>query len=243
MCPDLDIQNIAHPCPAKKVIPSWFAKMSKYLDEKSVNFLNYSQDKAKSLVISRNQSPVTLSTVKTCVPVQDMLTSGYIIPVIADMVAEINKEAGIHNFSWKYPGDFISTHPPEQFPDSPIEKATEGRAALKYNNSWQIVTPPGYSTLYLPPPYRENKITILPAIVDTDKHHSVNFPFIWTGPEGDVVIDKGEPVALAIPFKREAWKHEIVGVPQDQLHQQDRKFHSRLFSIYRKERWTKKHFD
>jgi len=53
-------------------------------------------------------------------------------------------------------------------------------------------------------------IDILPAIVDTDNYHEVNFPFFFTETEdGDYFIPRGTPIAQVLPFKRDDFEMEM----------------------------------
>lgn len=53
----------------------------------------------------------------------------------------------------------------------------------KIKNPWTIITPPGYSCLFVSPLNNsDDRFTILPGIVDTDKYTlEVNFPFVVNG--------------------------------------------------------------
>jgi hypothetical protein len=66
------------------------------------------------------------------------------------------------------------------------------------------------------------------GVVETDTwYRPVHFPALCTmRPGTQVKLDKGTPLAQAIPFKREAWRSAL----QDNLHE------------YRDAHWTKKEY-
>ena len=77
------------------------------------------------------------------------------------------------------------------------------RDSYKLTNPWKIVTPKGWSCLYITPQHRDDiPIKIISGVVDTDIYpHPVNFPFfINKGFAGTVNI--GTPIVQVIPFKR-----------------------------------------
>jgi hypothetical protein len=80
------------------------------------------------------------------------------------------------------------------------------RPPCKFHNFWTIVTPPGWSCLFVSPLNRPNGIfEVISGIVDTDSYTApVHFPFFATGPDGLHVIEKGSPMVQVIPFRRDA---------------------------------------
>ena len=192
------------PEPIKKVIPEWY----KELDNTAVKKNMFEVDGLK---------PVR--TIKRCVPVQDYLTSGYVIKNICDiklargLLNQGTKEV-VHTYAHlakEAELPVLSTHLEKQFPlylDG-IEKTM-----LKFNNFFTIKTPPGYSCLFYQPFYLfESRFTILPAIVDTDTFEEpVSFPFyINNRPESEyeIFIEAGAPLMCVLPFKRDEWNMTI----------------------------------
>ena len=243
-----DVAHFLPPAPASHYIPDWYKKISKNvrLDLTGTKYdsNDYDYKKHKEHVICRSGKVNTTGTVKTCMPMRDMLTTGYIVPLWVDWAAEINFEKNLQNFSWTYPctWEVISTHHRGQFEGCPVEKNVVNDTLLKLNCPWRFKTPPGYSTLFIPPPVRELKFEIVPAIVDTDTQHEVNFPFSYVGPDGDYVISKGEPLILAIPFKREKWSHIVRAETEKEMNKDKLQFSTSLHSFYRNNRWHKKVF-
>tara|TARA_R100000657_G_C4636562_1_gene83360 strand:- start:88 stop:825 length:738 start_codon:yes stop_codon:yes gene_type:complete len=192
------------PVPVNKFIPEWYKKMSKNTLSKEEN------PRQLPKIINENGLPRNCQTVKECPPIRDYLCSGYIIPLWADLLISKNQETGIERYSWA-DGDkkMIEIHPFDQFKGSMFEEhASIHGGMFKLNCPWFIKTPPGYSCFFFSPYYHNSSIEILPAIVDTDGHHEVNFPFILRE-TGENIIEMGEPIIQVFPFKRESWSHEI----------------------------------
>ena len=201
--------NIDPPIPATKCVPDYYKKMP--------------IDCTPPKVENNNRLSVGKS-VKACIPIRDLLTAGYILPLWEELFIE----KSVHNesvdgrvFAFANAGEgrgqdplaVIEGHGMIQVVNSPLakkarDKETGGRIP-KLSTPWSFYTPPGYSCLFLPPQYRENRIEILPAIVDTDKWHLAQFPFLYNGFMDKETVPIGEPIVQVIPFKRENWKVKV----------------------------------
>jgi hypothetical protein len=190
---------IPEPQPANKFVPKWYKEMS------------VSQEKNKPPVFSEFGILSSTKSLKTCIPVRDYITSGYIIPLYTDLAVDKNEKEDRLNFNWgSLDFDPITYHYKKQIEGSHVEKHTIGGRLYKVNNPWRIQTPKGYSCLFLPVQYREESFfDILPAIVDTDGNHEINFPFVFTGKDGHYTVHRGSPLVQVIPFKRDNWKMEL----------------------------------
>jgi len=151
-------------------------------------------------------------TVKRCVPFLDALSAGFIIPLWADcyVVAHDN------NIQFTFPRNLpmpssIQQHDYVQFAGHPLAERPYGKFCMKFMNPWVIETAPGYSCLFTSPlNHLETRIKILDGAVDTDTYHTnVNFPFLWTGGDGEFFIPKGTPLVQVIPYKRETFTLEV----------------------------------
>ncbi len=178
---------------AKKNIPEWYKNQSTYTTEKRQ--------------ISSNGNPN--HTIKSCMPIFDMMTAGYYITLPAEVSFDLNED-GSHSIHWSTDRlSLVETHTIDQYSSLPVPSGYS-KHAFKFVQPWITKTPPGYSCIFLPPTHRYNDpLLIFPAIVDTDKHEvAINFPFfIREGFSGTLPI--GTPIAQVIPFKREPWKMEI----------------------------------
>ena len=212
------------PIPVMKRIPEWYKKM-----------------------VSYNQDLINQPTIKKCPPVLEIYRHGYYILNSVDIsIKQMTGPNGFDSFIYEYPPNYsgptlINEHGRVQVHKVPLIDKWKSNHANKYNNPWLIKTPPGYSCLFVSPLNNsDDRFTILPGIVDTDKYptppgystlflnptindvsdtyyafeaivdtdkwHEINFPFIvnWNkinlGQE--YVFKRGDPIVLAIPFKR-----------------------------------------
>lgn len=184
----------AQPFRASKAIPRWWKDLQREIDAQGApTFPSF--------------------TAKTCSPVFDVLTAGYIIPLPFDLHVQCNAEGDIR-FNWLFaPGTYVDSHPPEQIPIY--------GGAWKLVNPWVIKTPPGYSVLIAHPFHRPDlPFHTLEAVVDTDTYHNrVNFPFLWEGGEYDGVLRAGTPFAQVIPFQREQWTMNVHAMTEEETRQ------------------------
>lgn len=183
-----------NPIPASKMIPEWYKNIDAYYNKEKKPLLNNN----------------TSATVKRCMPVFDSITNGYIIVTHSDIfISKYIDENGHKQVNYQWSNfDALSSHSSFQFNGYP---RTENKNALfKFRNIWGIKTPKGYSCLFVPPMHRDNKLVILPAIVDTDTYHyPVEFTFELANDEVEGMIPAGTPIAQIMPFKRDGWKMEF----------------------------------
>lgn len=182
LCADSDHGVIAEPVPAKTVLPEWFRRLPPV-------------DKAE--VHSTNNG----LTVKRCMPFLDAMTTGYILPLGATVRLEITDNGQTVNAGWEIDRTMISNHSLFQVKDNPRDQ----RPPCKFHNYWTVVTPPGWSCLFVPPLNRPSPVfEIVAGIVDTDTYRSlIHFPFFATAPDGVYTLPKGTPIAQVIPFRRQ----------------------------------------
>lgn len=183
LCKPEDEGVIAPPVAAKTYLPDWFRKLP-------------AVDPAK---LSKTDTGLT---VKRCMPFLDAMTEGWIIPLAATVRLEIAEGGTRVEAGWDFDRPLVSNHAAHQVAGNP-RSATPPR---KFHNFWTIVTPPGWSCLFVDPLNRPNGVfEIVAGIVDTDTYRApIHFPFFATGEDGLHVIDKGSPLVQVIPFKRSA---------------------------------------
>ena len=206
------IDILPHPKPASKFVPDWYKNINNHINT----------DIKLDRYVEENGDLKMNMTVKKCIPVRDALTSGYIIPLWSDIAVYRNNEQT--HFTWqavskephynwhKSNKDSLMNlqgHPLTQFINTPLEKFSIGEAIWKFESPWKIVTPPGYSCIFLPPLYHDNYFEILPGVVDTDIMHSIHYPFKYIGPQGTYNVLTGTPLIKVIPFKRVEWTSEV----------------------------------
>lgn len=183
---------IAEPYRAATVLPKWFKEL------------------VPDVETNRNEFPT--HTAKRCSPMLDSLSAGYIIPfpVAVNVIADEEYKV---TFNWRTQKfEAVNSHSNEQVGN------LKTNGVFKWINPWSIVTPPGYSCLFITPVNRpELPFECFTGIVDTDTYHNpVNFPFHWTEYPWEGVIDRGDPMMQVIPFKREEWSHEVVHLDEEE---------------------------
>ena len=211
------------PKPAIKQVPEWYKETPEYIGgEKKVSL--------------DNSVP---NTIKKCIPVFDAITAGYILYTQVDVQVSLNE--GVPFYTWS-DQNAISFHPLDQAPLHPLKNDLP---YPKWNNPYAISTPPGYSTLFLPPMHNPNGIfTILPGFVDTDKYKApVNFPFVLNNVKWEGIIRAGTPMVQVIPIKRDSWKHKI-GVDKERKEQAliVAKLKTLFFNSYKQQFWSRKEY-
>ena len=206
-----------HPQPATRFIPDEFKKLKRFREDN-----------------------LHEPTLKTCVPFLDSLTMGYIIPFDQDYVVDPVENDFSVTPANREQNDF-GFHNKAQLPK---EWKTAGENAGKFINKWLIITPPGYSCLFIKPMNRlETRFDIIAGVVDTDTYINViNFPFILNKRDKQFLIKKGEPMVQVIPFKRQSWKM-WSGFYYEKRHSKVSSFlNSEWIDRYKKYFWSKKSF-
>lgn len=216
------------PVPAKKMIPEWYKEIPAYnIDE---NLLNDAQFLVENDI-------VTGKTVKACMPVQDYLTSGYILrnhsqilitpKIEAKQAIHITDETDIvKNFWWKAASEAgdLGYHGYRQ---CPVKIGGVKNNYFKFSNPWKIRVPKGYSCLFYQPQFFfEERFQLFPGIVDCDEFDgAVLFPGIIKTRES-FYVNPGDPLMLVFPFKRDDWNMETKLVSDEEW----KKKKSRIFS-------------
>lgn len=152
-------------------------------------------------------------TVKACMPVFDIITAGYILPAQADLTFTLMDNECV-DVSWRSGEQkFMSFHNVKQIGEYTPSPEFYPQP-FKFEHNWIIKTPPGYSTMFFTPFWRDDlPFYVLPGLVDTDEHGtSINFPFLlrkdWTG-----TLYTGSPLVQFIPFKRDDWEFIVHEEP------------------------------
>ena len=144
-------------------------------------------------------------TARICPSFPDFFSQGYIMPFWMDTDFKYNDEEDRWNIrSSEYHKNW-SAHVPKQFLDHVDARyqSEDARYVFKANSPWRIITPPGYSVLQLPLFYHYDRdYSVLPGIIDTDIHHEVNQQVMYHGKSDYFKINRGDPFAMYIPFKR-----------------------------------------
>jgi hypothetical protein len=205
------------PYPANKEIPEWF----------------------KSMPSETEAQDAPVRTVKNCPPFLEAMACGYIIPLAADIRLALDSAGAFHG-ECTY-ANLVVMHKPAQSKGAPFE----GCPVVKICNPWLIRTPPGYSTLFLPPVNRFHMPLIpLTGLVETDIfYREVNFPTILTiRPGTNVVLRRGTPLVQVIPIKRDEFQSEFVPLDVDKHNgmTQQTKDLPENYNYYKNNLWRKK---
>ncbi len=181
----LDSLEECLPKPAKHFIPQWFKDIP-----------------------SKTGDAVT---VKNCPSFPDYFSQGYIVPMWSD----VELESDNNSWQWRTPSSKAQwdSHGNSQFLDyvSANFNGIESQFVFKAICPWRIITPPGWSVLQLPLFYHFNQEwSVLPGVIDTDIHSEINQQVLYHGNGKKILIERGDPFVLYIPFKRSnKLKHEI----------------------------------
>jgi hypothetical protein len=181
----------------------------------------------------------TMHTVKQCPPFLDAMMSGYILPLCGDVHFSMNESSGL-TFDCPNGDTAIETHHAAQVAGSPWAQAM----VIKFMNPWVVVTPAGYSTLFVAPLNQEPiPFRILAGVVDTDTFYQpVNFPAVCEMARGSsCVLRRNTPLVQAIPFKRENWQSQIGHADAQRLEDFSRDI-SQSHHVYREQYHQKKSF-
>ncbi|BAQ90099.1 putative Deoxyuridine 5'-triphosphate nucleotidohydrolase [uncultured Mediterranean phage uvMED] len=207
-----------HPFPSAKALPEWF----------------------KALPSSTNPHPRS-SSVKRCIPFLEACSEGFIIPFYCDVWVTAQNGNIDFEFSEKHLCDGMSPHAIEQVEGHPFESLPYGTIPLKFHNPWVIETPKNYSCYFMSPLNRmEKRFKLFDGVVDTDRYYNnINFPFIWTGGDGEFLIEKGTPLVQVIPFKRDVFKREVGLVDEKRLNRDKFKLLTFFRDAYRRLFWHK----
>jgi hypothetical protein len=217
----IPISEEFNPVPASQQLPDWYKETTSYI--------------SGSKKPSGNGS--TTATIKRCMPVFDSLSAGYYLSTYTDIwVSQIEQDPekpGVKTPWYEWPSFTpLSFHPMEQ---APLHPKTNGTPIPKIINPWSIKTPPGYSTLFLPPVHRENPFVALVGIVDTDTYTApVNIVFVLSDPKFEGLIPAGTPLVQVIPFKRDSWSMSLGAKSEyDEQEKIATKLRNRFFDSYK----------
>lgn len=219
------------PRPASHFIPEWHKNMPSYSPTPTC-------PAADRLSLTGGGTNVTA---KKCIPMLDSISSGYIVPLWADIVVEQSQNGPLLN--WLVEDSVFSLHGSSYVGMTPPPSFSH--IVFKYMTYFRMETPNGYSVQVRPPAGHYNlPIQVIPAIIDTDRSViDSNFP-CWIKKDFEGIIKKGTPVAQVIPFKRENWKSEFSYITEDQFSiQLNKGFLSTVKNNYVENIWSRKKYE
>jgi len=147
-------------------------------------------------------------SLKRCSGTSDYLATGITIPLWANLHFRPSLDG--KNWQAKFDltnnlGDFgiegFSYSQTGECPVSRVKKMPESNY-IKVINPWLVKTPPGWSSLFLPPLWDPNpNYTMLPAVVNTDYYHTANMVINILTDE-PFELETGRPMWHVVPFPR-----------------------------------------
>ena len=200
-CPAELEGKIPAPVPASLGLPDWL----KAMPTQTFNAINMRDE----------------DTVKRCPPFVDAMTSGFLIPLICDLIVE-NGEIRWDNElppggSLDFPRSPISFHDPNQVAGMPLYEPD--RFAIKFINLWNIEAPDGYAVLFTHPFNRfDLPFFTFSGVVDCDRFGDgrIHFPAFWHDLKFSGVLPKGTPVAQCMPIDRKKWIAQTAPLDAEQ---------------------------
>jgi hypothetical protein len=223
------------PEPSYKNIPFWY-KQQKLFSNNENDFLKAN----KKAVLEENKFHYTY---KTCTPLVDTLTSGYIIKTSADMlILNLGKETYEPEIQWNVSWNLADKQNDEVLGNYPVPHGYYP-GLFRWTIDYKVITPTGYSLWITHPSHRHDlPFLTINGFVDTDKHpnHLVLPFFIQNNFEG--IIPKGTPIAQIIPIKRDSWHHEHTKYNPDEDNYVSDYVKTSFIRAYKKKYWTKKEY-
>lgn len=216
------------PYPASQSVPDWWKAMTPYSKSED-------NPEGKKLIV---RDRVSNAGPKKCVPMLDAITSGYIIPLWADV--QVKNEVTNKLITWRTVEQVFLEHGHQaRDVQTPVGYNEQ---VFKFMNRWRIITPKGYSCLITQPfGYRQTGVQAIPAVIDTDRNNLEILPPVWFTNEFEGILEKGTPMVQVIPFKRSDWKAEYSYLKNGEYQKlEDRNFNSTIVNHYMKKIWSKK---
>jgi hypothetical protein len=194
-----------HPVHISKVIPTWFKNASNNIP----NDHNF-----KYLAKKR--------TVKSCSSFMNVFDNGYVIVAPCDILLKYDSKKDLYSwevsYEWKTmftKQENISVHTNDQMIKY-LPTDSEDKFVFKLNLPLTIFTDKGYSIMQQSVPFTYNKDWYVPyGIFDTDKIHEVNIQIIVTSDNKEILIEKGTPLALYIPIKKEQHQLNVIKIKEN----------------------------
>jgi hypothetical protein len=217
------------PTPAIQNIPKWYRDMPVHMDGDKETGLSATGVSSSNL------------TLRGCSPFLDSLTAGYMFTLPFDIEFRRNQQ-GMIGVRWATNMDLIGQHGPDQAPGLPVP-FNSSPSLLKWRPGWRVITPPGYSCLYVHPLNRHDlPFNTLSGIVDTDTYKlGVEFPFTLVNPDRDIqIIEKGTPICQVIPFKRDNWESSVVEFDEEANKKNGFILKSKIVRSYKTQFWHRK---
>ena len=201
--------EVFRPVPASKMQPDWWKK-------------------SKVHMVDNGQVTISL---RACPAMHDWLSTGYYIATNRDIHCVYREDDTAYGswFTYAPPDDenfeiaySSPTHMKHQLmqdnfaflrADGSYERPYD---AFKFKVPWAVITPPGYSCLYLDPFLHQNKyFRTWQGTMDTDMFNTLTDStqvIMYPMHNKSFVIPKGTPVLQVVPYRREQWTASYINL-------------------------------
>lgn len=216
------------PFPASQALPQWWKDATPYI--KSLK-----NPDGKKIIIENGESNASF---KKCTPMLDLLSSGYIVPLWADVQVKIENNSPY--ISWRVQKNVFEVHSGQEV-EIPYGYYKD---QFKFLNQWLPKLPKGYSALIIScPGYVNSPFKAMQAIIDYDKTTHPLYPPVYIKENFEGIIEKGTPMFQIIPFKRDSWESKFSFLKEGELMINfDRDVKSTIVNNYVKNFWEKKSY-
>lgn len=224
-CANEDYGVIPEPYPARKLMPDWFKNLAPKIG---------------------GRDALENSTIKRCPPFLDAMTTGWIIPLAADVEFYLRDDGGIQSKSLFYK-KMVETHSQEQIDGHPSLPSQP----WKWINHILIKIPPKHSALFVPPLNRaDERFECISGMVDAgymgnDALEYINFPFFFKQPNWTGTIKAGTPLVqiIVIPWNELTFSKKTnfkaITKKEVDLVERTRRRRASHESYYRDQLWEK----
>ena len=216
------------PFPASQAIPQWWKDASPYVKSPQ-------NPDGKKIIIENRESNASF---KKCTPMLDLLSSGYIVSLWADV--QITIENGYPLIKWRVQKNVFESHLTQEveIPDG------YQKTQFKFLNQWVPKLPKGYSALIIAcPGYPNTPFKAMQAIIDYDKTTHPLYPPVYVKENFEGIVEKGTPMFQVIPFKRNNWTSKFSFLEDGQADINiDRDLKATIVNNYIKNVWQKKSY-
>jgi len=206
----------------KSIVPAWYKEIEKYIGGKL------------------RVHPEANLTVKHCMPFLDSLTTGYYIPLAADILVEkIGNDVGV---SWKSKDTILKLRTQSGTGNMEIPAGCTNQHFV-WQNKMSLQCPKGYSLLITHPLNRfDLPFVTLSGLMDA--HYPIgdgNLP-VFFKKDFEGVIPQGTPIAQIIPVKLDSWEaKEVDGLYAKSVIESGRSI-QKIMGWYKTLHWNKKEY-
>lgn len=210
------------PQPANKYIPKWYKNIK----------VPHEINKDRPL-LSKITKP---KTVRQCPSFIDVFEEGYVLPAPTDYY--ISLENGV--WEWKTPisyntffdSELIEFHGDIQFVNH-LPSNSNIKGVFKIILPYGVFGPKGYNIKLLPIPYAFNdNYHCNYGIQNLDNIFELNIQINFTSNKKEILIRKGEPLGIIVPYKREEFEIEYEHIHNSKWKNKIKSFHFKLLNTF-----------